>query len=148
MKDIKLSKNLEPLWNLLPKLNKENNNYEFWLQFERELRSYLCIDMRAVTDCEDAFQEVLTEIYLNPNKFCPTDEIFTIEHSFYKKINLLKLAFLNRVRKNSLGEVRQRIIMLEHKKNKGKLGEDESKVLWHLKKVRSKFLGKPLKEEE
>ena len=146
MKDIKLSKNLEPLWCLLPLLKEKNNNYEYWLQFERELRSYLCIDMRAVTDCEDAFQDLLVEIWKSPDKFCPTDEIFTIEHSFYKKINLLKLAFLNRVRKSSLGEVRQRIIQLEEKKNKGKLGEDESKVLWHLKKVRSKFLGKDTKD--
>ena len=146
MKDIKLNTNLEPLWDLLPLLKEKNNNYEFWVDFERELREYLCIDMRAVTDCEDAFQDTLIEIWKAPDKFCPTDEIFTIQHSFYKKINLLKLAFLNRVRKSSLGEVRQRIIQLEAKRNQGKLGEDESKVLWHLKKVRSKFLGKDTKD--
>jgi len=143
---LKLNTNLEPLWDLLPLLKEKNDDYEFWIQFERELREYLCVDMRAVTDCEDAYQELCIEIYKNPTKFCPTDEIFTIEHSFYKKINLLKLAFLNRVRKSSLGEVRQRIIQLEAKKNQGKLGEDESKVLWHLKKVRSKFLGKDTKD--
>ena len=145
MKEQTIALKLKGLWRVLPDLAKKNDDYDYWCELERELRNYLCIDMNHLEiETEDAFQDFLIEVYKYPNKFTPVsnkEENKNLKDSFFQKISLLKLAFLNKIRKASAGEVRQRILKLQKKRETSFLSESEASNLWYLQQIRRKYLG-------
>ena len=140
MKDeSRVKKHLLPLYRLLPQLHSRNQEHGFWVKLERELRTYLMSDMGDVSeDKEDAYQNLLIEIYKKPERFTPVDEP-TLQDSFFQKISLIRFAFSTHVMKVHRSDLAEEIRLLELKDRKYGLTAKEKSHLQQIKAIKKKL---------
>ena len=138
----RIKEHLLPLWGLLPHLEDRINEYEFWLEFEGELRAFLNLGLETeITDLnlEDAYQNLLIEIYKRPDKFNPRHDGPTLLDSFFQKISLIRIAYQNHIKKMHRSDLAEDIRVLEYKRQKYSLTSVEEKKLENLKIFKKKL---------
>ena len=140
MKDeSRVKKHLLPLFRLLPLLEERNQEHSYWVKLERELREYLMADLDDVSeDKEDAYQNLLIEMYKKPERFTPVDDP-TLQDSFFQKISLIRFAYSTHVMKVHRSELAEEIRLLELRDKKYGLSSEEQKHLRTIKQIKKKL---------
>ena len=135
----RVKKHLLPLYRLLPQLTERNQDHSYWLKLEDELRKYLMADLADVTeDREDAYQNLLIEMYKKAERFTPVDEP-TLQDSFFQKIALIRFAFSTHIMKVNRSNLAEEIRMLELKDRKYGLSASEKTHLQQIKAIKKKL---------
>jgi len=91
-------------------------------------------DMEDVQDREDAFQNMLIEMYRKPDRFTPVDQ-----DSFFAKINLIRFAYSTHLMKVHRSDLAEEIRILELKDKKYGLSSDEQKHLRDIERIKKKL---------